>query len=106
MASGVNRRFVEETTPSRIRIQKFLEELEMKPLLEHKKQGNEMFGKKQYQDAIDLYDKALMIIPEMYVGPYDQAEQIVAILSNKAECELRLELYHDAGRDGNRCVDL
>ena len=34
----------------------------------------------------------------MYVGPKDQIEIITNVLSNKAECELRLGRYHDAAK--------
>jgi len=105
MASGLTRRFLDEMAPSRIRIRRLDEELEMKPLMESKKQGNEKFGKKQYEAAIDLYDEALMYAAEgMYIGPYDQVKQIVAVLSNKAECQLRLNLYDDAGQTATEAL--
>jgi len=98
VTNGVLRRFVEDMAPTRIRICRLHEELELKPMMELKQRGNEMFGKKKYQDAIDLYDEAVVFVADdMYIGPCDHIELIVNVLSNKAECELRLGMYYEAG---------
>lgn len=103
LADGVLRRHFEETPPSSIQIE-CLEELEMKEMLEIKQRGNEMFEKGEYEGAIELYEQALFEVCCMFVGPKDQVEQIVAILSNQAECQLSLHLYRDAGETATNAL--
>jgi tetratricopeptide (TPR) repeat protein len=97
IASGVVRRVVEDLCPTRIRIRK-LDDEEFKELLEQKKAGNEAFSNKRYEEAIEKYDDALMLVDSLFVAPKSQVEQIVNVLSNQAECYLRLREYEDAGQ--------
>ena len=97
LAGGAIRSFTDGTCPPRIRIRK-LESTEMEELLEHKKLGNEAFSSKEFEKAIKHYDDALMVVLlDMFVAPVEQINTIVSVLSNKAECQLRLKLYKDAG---------
>jgi tetratricopeptide (TPR) repeat protein len=97
MASAIYQRLSCGRAPLRLRVRRLDEELEMKPLMQFKQRGNEMFANQKYQDAIDLYDEAMMtILTDIFVGPYGQIEQIVTVLSNKAECELRQGDYNAA----------
>ena len=97
LAGGAIRSFTDGTCPPRIRIRK-LNSKEMEELLEHKKLGNQAFSSKEFETAIEHYDDALIVVPlEMFVAPVEQINTIVSVLSNKAECELRLKRYEDAG---------
>lgn len=95
-ASGLIRRFVEGSCPPRIRIRK-LDPEEIQELLSHKKLGNEAFSRKEYEEAVEHYDDALMLVMDLFVAPLDQVKEVVNVLSNKAECYLRLKRYSDAG---------
>jgi tetratricopeptide (TPR) repeat protein len=97
LAGGAIRSFTDGTCPPRIRIRK-LDSEEMEELLEHKKLGNQAFSSKEFEKAIEHYDDALIVVLlDMFVAPVEQINTIVSVLSNKAECELRLKRYKDAG---------
>ena len=97
LADAVARRAAEGTCPPRIRIRQIASN-KMKELLDLKQKGNQAFGNKEYEKAVGLYDEALSCMEhDMYVAPKDQMEQIVAILSNQAECYLRLNKFMEAG---------
>ena len=97
LASALARRAAEGTCPAQIRLRK-LSSTKMKELLDLKQKGNEAFGKKEYQAAVDRYAEGLACIGhDMYASPKEQVEQVVAILSNQAECYLRLKKYMEAG---------
>lgn len=104
ITSGLLQRYVEGIAPVQIRIRRLDEEAELKPMMKLKQQGNKMFGKKKYENAIDLYDEAVLRVRDMYIGPSDQIEQIATILSNKAECELQLGRYEDAGNTATEAI--
>jgi hypothetical protein len=99
IADYVVRRLAEGLCPSRIRIQR-IEESAMKGILEFKAKGNQAFASKDYEKAVEFYEDALMDINfprKMYIAPEEQMSEVVTILSNKAECELRLRRYHETG---------
>ncbi|KAL3930144.1 MAG: hypothetical protein SGBAC_011890 [Bacillariaceae sp.] len=96
VAAGVMRLCAQDSCPSQIRIQK-IHPKEMKGLLASKKRGNEEFSKQNYATAIEYYDDALMFSEALYVAPADEVQQVVNVLSNQAECHLRLKQYEDAG---------
>jgi len=99
MADGLVRRLEQGMILPRIRICRLDEELELKPLIDLKQRGDEKLVEEKYEDAIDLYTKALLIVEnkDLYVAPRDQIEQIVAVLASIAECEFRLGNYSEAG---------
>jgi len=97
VANGVIRMFLHGGCPPRIRIQK-LEPEEMEELLDQKKLGNQAFSNHEYEKAIQHYEEALLYSNDLYVAPIDQVDEIVNILSNQAECYLRLKNYKDAGK--------
>lgn len=97
IASLVMRRVAEGTCPTQVRIRK-MEDAEFNELMEHKKAGNDAFSKKRYEEAIEEYDNALMMVDSIFVAPRSQMDQIVNVLSNQAECYLRLKQYEDAGQ--------
>ena len=96
LCDGVVRRVAEGSCPPRIRIRK-LESEEMDELLERKRLGNEAFGTKDYEKAIEHYDEALLFAARLYVAPADQIKEVVNVLSNQAECHLRLKQFKEAG---------
>ncbi|VEU44859.1 unnamed protein product [Pseudo-nitzschia multistriata] len=99
MADGVLRRLVEGCCPPKIRITR-LDEDTLKKLIDYKVQGNHFFGRHEFREAIDFYDLALSSIPEtqrrLYIAPRNQIQEIVNVLSNKAECLLRKVKYEEA----------
>eukprot|EP00536_Pseudo-nitzschia_multiseries_P010439 jgi/Psemu1/242963/estExt_Genewise1.C_3190001 len=100
MADGVWRRLAEGCCPAKIRIRRLDEDTTMKKLMEYKVQGNDHFGRREIREAIHFYDLALSSIPEthrdLYLAPRNQIQQIVNVLSNKAECLLRKAKYEEA----------
>lgn len=98
IADGVSRRIAEGSCPPRIRIRS-LSKAEMDLLLEAKQKGNEAFCKEDYGKALEYYDEALSFVGlNLFVAPEKQVEQVVNILSNQAECYLRLKRFQDAGK--------
>jgi tetratricopeptide (TPR) repeat protein len=97
IASLVMRRVAEGICPKRIRIRK-MDDTEFNELMEHKKAGNEAFSKKRYKEAIEKYEEALLMADSSFVAPKSQMDQIVTVISNQAECYLRLKKYKDAGQ--------
>ena len=96
VASGVMHLCAQDSCPPQLRIQK-IRPKEMEELLANKKKGNEEFAKKNFSKAIEYYDEALLFPQHLYVAPAEHVEQVVNVLSNKAECYLRLKQYEDAG---------
>lgn len=97
IASGVLRRMAEGDFPVRIRITRLSDEgTSMEEILKLKQQGNGAFASGKYQDAIESYKEALFLFPhDMFIAPIDEMKEVVTILSNEAECELRLERPDD-----------
>jgi len=97
VASFVARRFVEGDCPPRIRIRTFSKD-DMDQLLMNKKLGNDAFVKKQYEEAIQHYNTALAGIKiPLYIIPTEQIKEVMNILSNQAECYLRLKKFQQVG---------
>jgi hypothetical protein len=70
----------------------------MEEFLAQKRAGNESFVKKDYAQAVQHYNDALKMIQiAMFVAPLDQIKEVVNVLSNQAECYLRLKKFKDAG---------
>uniref|UniRef100_A0A672Z5B0 Tetratricopeptide repeat domain 3 n=1 Tax=Sphaeramia orbicularis TaxID=375764 RepID=A0A672Z5B0_9TELE len=61
---------------------------------EMKKKGNEVFQKKQYEDAVEFYSKAVKYYPDNHI-----------IYGNRALCYIRCEQYLKAVFDG-KCATL
>lgn len=108
MAAGVLRRLVEGCCPPKLRIRRLDEDTTMTTLMEHKRKGNYYFGRYEFRAAMDCYDSALSSIPEtqrdLYVAPRHQIQQIVNILSNKAECLLRKMKFEDAAETATEAL--
>jgi len=101
MADGVLRRMLEGCCPPKLKITRLDEEKTMPRILELKQEGNVHFVEKGYREAIDCYDDALASVPihhrdSLFVAPKHQIDEIVNILSNKAECLLRKAKYEEA----------
>lgn len=97
VATLVVRRCSEGLCPPLIRIQR-MEEHAVNRMLEFKAKGNQAFASKDYEKAIEFYENALhnMNFPRaMFIAPEEQMSEVVTILSNKAECELRLHRHYD-----------
>ncbi|XP_073335984.1 E3 ubiquitin-protein ligase TTC3 [Pagrus major] len=60
---------------------------------EMKKKGNENFQKKQYEDAVQFYSKAIKFFPDNHI-----------IYGNRALCYIRSEKYLKAVGDGKRAT--
>lgn len=98
LASGVVRRIVEGTCPPKVRIVK-LDPEDMEELLKNKELGNQSFSKEEFEEAIEHYEEALLtLIDDLFVAPTDQIKQVINVLSNQAECHLRLGQHQEAGR--------
>lgn len=83
--------------PPRIRIQRIPDE-EFQELMGGKRKGNQAFGQKKYKEAIEHYEDALVLCThDLFVAPIELMEQVVNIMSNQAECHLRLKEYQEAG---------
>jgi len=54
-------------------------------------------SKQNYSKAVEHYDDALLFPEALYVAPADDMQQVANVLSNKAECYLRLKQHEDAG---------
>jgi len=98
IADFIARRFAEGNYHPRIRIRRLSAE-DMENLLTHKKYGNDAFIKKEYAEAVQHYNHALRTIDHtpLFVAPLDQIKEVVNVLSNQAECYLRLKKFRDAG---------
>jgi len=101
VAHGVTRRMCEENglLPPMFRITRVSKE-DMSELLAIKESGNQKFMTGMFKEAFDSYEKALdcVAVYDFYVAPLSQMDEIVKILSNQAECQLRLCEYKDAAR--------
>lgn len=97
VADFIARRFAEGTCPARIRIRSISPD-DMQQLLAHKKVGNEAFSRKDYEQAIQHYNDALTAIRvDLFVAPSEHIKEVVNVLSNQAECYIRLKRYQNAG---------
>ena len=67
--------------------------------------GNAAFGKEQYSDAIAAYNEALSLFGER-VGSGAQREEKVKVLSNRAECHLKLFDWRAAERSASEAICL
>ena len=110
LADGVLRRLVEGCCPSKIPICRLDEETTMKRIMECKLKGNHHFSRYEFREAIDHYDDALSCIPNnnnknyLFIAPIHQIQQIVNVLSNKAECLLRKGRYEDAAETSTEAL--
>eukprot|EP00956_Cyclotella_meneghiniana_P004247 scaffold5201_cov42-Cyclotella_meneghiniana.AAC.1 len=93
VARGVTRRMCEENQllPPMFRITR-VSKADMSELLAIKESGNRrrLIHTKKALDCVAIYD--------FYVAPLNQTDEVVKILSNQAECQLRLCQYKDAAR--------
>ena len=78
-------------------------------MLQQKEKGKRAFCRGQYKSALDFYIKAEMFmggdISGMYLIPQQRA-QLVILLSNQAECYLRLNKYDDAILQATKALQL
>ncbi|XP_071114199.1 TPR and ankyrin repeat-containing protein 1-like [Haliotis cracherodii] len=66
-----------------------------------KNQGNDAFGKRNYDKAIALYSQALNILESRT----DTNSHLLAILhGNRAECYFKKKLFKESLEDGSKCV--
>ncbi|GFH50162.1 hypothetical protein CTEN210_06638 [Chaetoceros tenuissimus] len=96
LATGVRRRLVYDSYPPYLRIER-MDRSEFKYLQSEKKEGNTLFMRGKYEEAIEKYEDALPC-RELFIAPIEQINEVVAILSNQAECFLRLKDYKAAGQ--------
>ncbi|GFH50172.1 hypothetical protein CTEN210_06648 [Chaetoceros tenuissimus] len=103
LASGIMRRiFCDEGYPPYVRVSR-LDQCNFSFLLSKKKEGNALFTQGKYEEAIEQYNLALFTNDDeqhlhFFVAPQDQVNEIVTILSNQAECYLRMKAYKAAGQ--------
>ena len=83
-----------------------LEEDEFASVLEEKRRGNEAFQAGDWSRALDLYDGALDLYAARLGTPGVQLETRVTLLSNLAECALRLKDYDDAEVYANEALKI
>ena len=97
MAFCVTRSLMEGVCPPIIRIER-LDDTDMAELIEHKQKGNEHFVARRYQDALEEYDEALecCALKHLFISPYKQVVEVMNVLSNQAECHLRLNNFSQA----------
>mmetsp|Transcript_50585 Transcript_50585/g.122073 ORF Transcript_50585/g.122073 Transcript_50585/m.122073 type:complete len:355 (-) Transcript_50585:370-1434(-) len=96
LASCISRRVAEGISPSKIRIQQ-LSDTQFNKLKLLKNEGNELFKQQKWQEAEAKYLQALEDVDTFFVAPVEQINQVVVVLSNLAECCLRLKDYQNAG---------
>lgn len=82
-----------------------LDETNFRAVLEHKARGNAAFGGGRFQEAIQAYDAALAPY-EARAGSAAQRDEKVKILSNRAECYLRLDRWADAEETASLALEL
>ena len=73
-------------------------EKEMSEMMQTKRKGNDLFVAGKFEEAYETYQDALTCVCNhmFYIAPTDQVAEVVNILSNQAECSLRLHNYDDA----------
>ncbi|XP_031163906.1 E3 ubiquitin-protein ligase TTC3 isoform X2 [Sander lucioperca] len=69
------------------------QEYQLEKSEEMKKKGNEFFQKKQYEDAVKFYSKAIKYYPDNHI-----------IYGNRALCYIRCKKYLKAVNDGKRAT--
>lgn len=75
--------------------------------LAHKEHGNQAFAAGELEDALAAYDQALALLPVPYVLPgTPEVELRVSVLSNKAQCLLRLQRWEDAAAAAKAALEL
>lgn len=100
IASGVLRRILTHTAyPTEVRITRLTDD-EMEEFLAMKKEGNDLFLAKKYQEAAEMYLEALdsSLSGPYYITPKNQVKEMINVLSNQAECYLQLQDYDAAAR--------
>ena len=100
VASGITRRLIEDDCvlpPLRITR---VRERDMSELIATKQRGNEQFAAGLFENAFETYEDALCCVVEyqFYIAPASQVEEVVKILSNQVECQLRLHEYKTAAQ--------
>jgi hypothetical protein len=68
-------------------------------MLQEKTKGNRAFSRGQYKSALDHYLEAEKFLGGAVIGVYlvaHQRAELVKVLSNQAECYLRMQKYEDA----------
>ncbi|KAJ6249165.1 stress-induced-phosphoprotein [Anaeramoeba flamelloides] len=78
--------------PDNVEIQELRKKL--KQARNHQNKGNDYYKAKKYQDAIEQYNSAQVLIPN------------TLILSNKAACLLNLKKYEQASKVAQSAIDL
>ncbi len=68
---------------------------------EYKARGNELFHKKTWRDAADMYTKAIHACPR---GD-EHAEELAVYFGNRAACSVQLEEYESAVEDCNVAIE-
>ncbi len=68
---------------------------------EYKAMGNELYRKKAWCDAADMYTKAIHACPR---GD-EYAEERAVYFANRAACSVQLEEYESAVEDCNAAID-
>ena len=105
IADGVLGVSFEDSCPLQIPTDQ-MEESQINQVIENKQRGHELFEKGNYEDAIRFYVEAYMTFAglDMPIAPKEHVEQIVAIISSHAECQLRLHIYSDAAETATNAL--
>mmetsp|Transcript_30514 Transcript_30514/g.50709 ORF Transcript_30514/g.50709 Transcript_30514/m.50709 type:complete len:292 (+) Transcript_30514:83-958(+) len=91
----VNQRLVKQSKGKAIKI----DDAEFKKMMAFKDKGNRSFQRAQYYSALKNYRLAEQLIGGEVMGMYliaSQRAELVKVLSNQAECYLRMKKYEDA----------
>ena len=76
---------------------------------EKKSKGNRAFARQQYKSALDNYLEAEELLGGAVSGMYlvkAQRDELVKVLSNQAECYLRMHKYTDAITKSTNAIQL
>lgn len=99
VASGITRRLAQDdcVLPP-FRITRVREE-DMHELIATKHRGNKHFAAGLYEKAFETEDALCCVVEyQFFVAPASQVEEVVIILSNQVECQLRLHDYRNAAQ--------
>jgi tetratricopeptide (TPR) repeat protein len=92
---AMNKRLVKECGGKAMKV----DHQEFCAMLKEKDRGNRAFARGQHKKALDSYLKAEKLmggaVSGMYLVPHQRAE-LVKVLSNQAECYLRMKKYEEA----------